>query len=297
MIISQGPYIAHRGASKLAPENTMAAFRRAHALGASSSELDVGLSRDGEFLVLHDDTLERTTNGKGRLDQTSAAELQKLDAGSWHSPAFTGEPIPKLDDVLDWAKDKIHLTIEMKSATARPGTAQKLVRMLKEKEMTEQVSVISFASDLVDEVESLAPEIDTGLLLSERPTVEKLSQGLKTGLALGGIGSLIAGLTGHLHPLAGVGLTLASTVLGGLIGKAVSTAQNVSLAGKTGADALMPFWLDADKALVRAAAEHGKKVVPYTANHPALVRRLLANGVAGVITDTPERFCTPRTAR
>ena len=290
MLIQQGPIIAHRGGAKRAPENTLASARHAYASGASSMELDVGLSSDGEFYILHDDTLDRTTNGRGRLDQTPAAEIDQLDAGSWFASEFAGEPVPRLADALDFAKDKIHFTIEMKASAARPGVAKRLLGLLREREMTEQVSVISFACDFVQEVESLAPEIDTGLLLSERPTVTSM----KTGLALGAAAGLVGSLAGQIHPLAGLGITVASSVLGALAGKWVSSKSQQALVKKVGVDTLLPFWLDANKGLVKAAQDQGKRVVPYTANHPFLVKNLVANGVAAVITDVPENYCAPR---
>lgn len=290
MLIQQGPIVAHRGGSKKAPENTLASARHAYASGATSMELDVGLSSDGEFFVLHDDTLDRTTNGKGRLDQTPSTLVETLDAGSWFGPEFAGEPVPRLTQILDFAKDKIHFTLEMKKSAAKPGVARKLVDMLKERGMTGQVSVISFSSQFVHEVEALAPEIDTGLLLSEQPTVKAM----KTGLAAGAGAGLVASLAGGAHPAAALGITVGSGLVGALVGKWISSNRNQQLASRMGVDAVLPFWLDADKGLVKAAESHGKRVVPYTANHPWLVGRLQRNGVASVITDVPENYCAPR---
>jgi glycerophosphoryl diester phosphodiesterase len=294
MLIPQGPYIAHRGASKQAPENTLAAFRRAYALGANSTELDVALSSDGEMFILHDDTLDRTTNGRGPISGLTANEISRLDAGSWFSPAHADEQVPKLAEVLDWAKDKIHLTIEMKPSSVKAGVAERLVSMINARDMTDQVSVISFASDFVNEVEELAPAIDTGLLLSERPTVENTCKGAKLGLAVGVGAGLLGSLSGVLSPMAALGVAAASVFLGGWLGKLVVSAQHRKLARNIRVDTVMPFWLDANKGLVRAAQEHGKRVVPYTANNPKLVGHLFDNGVTAVICDVPERFCTPR---
>ena len=83
--------LAHRGYSAKAPENTMAAFELALAVGADGIELDVHMTRDGEIVVIHDDTLDRTTNGKGPVSDQTMAELRELDAGSWFSPEFAGE--------------------------------------------------------------------------------------------------------------------------------------------------------------------------------------------------------------
>src|SRR6516162_9968344 len=105
--------IAHRGASGTCPENTLAAFRRAEALGAHMIELDVQLSRDGEVVVMHDWTLARTTSGRGRVGARTAAELHALDAGSWFSQAFAGEPVPSLREVL--AATGLPVNVELKS--------------------------------------------------------------------------------------------------------------------------------------------------------------------------------------
>jgi len=96
-------HIAHRGAGTLAPENTLAAMRAGYALGYRMVEFDVKLSGDGVPFLLHDDTLDRTTSGRGRADALTWAELSKLDAGRWHSPAFAGEPLPMLEQVAHWA--------------------------------------------------------------------------------------------------------------------------------------------------------------------------------------------------
>jgi len=92
--------IAHRGGGSSAPENTLAAIRAGHAAGFRGVEFDAMLSRDGVPFLIHDDTLERTSNGHGPVTQASAAELARLDAGSWHSPAFRGEPLPTLATAL-----------------------------------------------------------------------------------------------------------------------------------------------------------------------------------------------------
>src|SRR4051812_8087205 len=92
--------IAHRGASGTAPENTLAAFRRAADLGAPMIELDVQLTADGEVVVIHDFTLDRTTDGVGSVRHRSLAQIRRLDAGAWFAPAFRGERVPTLAEVL-----------------------------------------------------------------------------------------------------------------------------------------------------------------------------------------------------
>lgn len=109
---------AHRGASAIAPENTLAAFRAAEAAGAPGLELDVQLSQDGVPVVLHDRTLNRTSNGRGPVDKLPLAELKTLDAGSWFDLAFAGEKIPTLEEVLAWGGRRLRFNIEIKDSAA-----------------------------------------------------------------------------------------------------------------------------------------------------------------------------------
>jgi glycerophosphoryl diester phosphodiesterase len=108
-------WIAHRGAGKLAPENTLAAFRLGAQHGYTAFECDVKLSADGVPFLLHDATLERTTNAQGTAGERAWAELSRLDAGAWHSAAFTGEPLPTLDAIAAFCHESNHaLNIEIK---------------------------------------------------------------------------------------------------------------------------------------------------------------------------------------
>ena len=96
--------IAHRGASGHAPENTLAAFKRAVGLGATFIETDLQLTRDSRFVAMHDGTVNRTTNGQGKVHDMTMAELRRLDAGSWFGSEFAGERIPTLDEILEFSK-------------------------------------------------------------------------------------------------------------------------------------------------------------------------------------------------
>jgi len=107
---------AHRGFSGDAPENTLAAFKKAMEVGSDMIELDVRFSKDGKIVVIHDNTLERTTSGQGQVTDYTLQELKKLDAGSWFGPRFAQEGIPTLKEVLELAKGKIPLNIEIKDA-------------------------------------------------------------------------------------------------------------------------------------------------------------------------------------
>lgn len=97
-----GCVIGHRGAAAYAPENTLAAFNKAYTLGCRFIEFDVQLSKDKELIVFHDDTLNRTTNGQGPVNLSSAEYLHSLDAGAWYSAAFQGEKIPTFAEALKW---------------------------------------------------------------------------------------------------------------------------------------------------------------------------------------------------
>lgn len=113
-------WVAHRGAGQLAPENTLAAFRLGHAHGYRMFECDVRLSADGVPFLLHDDALDRTTDGKGFVTGLDWATLSRLDAGSWHSPAFRGEPLASLEAVRSFCETQdCALNVELKPT---PGT-------------------------------------------------------------------------------------------------------------------------------------------------------------------------------
>src|SRR5262245_53987731 len=111
---------AHRGAGKLAPENTLAAFRLGYSHGYRMAEFDVKLSADGIAFLLHDATLDRTTDQRGRADALTWRELSLLDAGSWHSPAYAGEPLPSLETIARWScAHGVAVNIEIKPTRGR----------------------------------------------------------------------------------------------------------------------------------------------------------------------------------
>ena len=115
-------WIAHRGAGKLAPENTLAAFRVGASFGYSAFECDVKLSADGVPFLLHDNSLERTTNASGVAGDRPWAELSRLDAGGWHSLAYAGEPLPSLDTIARYVQSNgFALNLEIKPT---PGLEQ-----------------------------------------------------------------------------------------------------------------------------------------------------------------------------
>jgi len=112
---AQPVVVAHRGASSLAPENTLAAIRKAAELGSAMVEFDVRQTKDGVVVLMHDANLRRTTNGKGRVKDADRIELSGLDAGHWFDASFSGEPIPTLDEALAALGPKMVAAIEIKS--------------------------------------------------------------------------------------------------------------------------------------------------------------------------------------
>jgi glycerophosphoryl diester phosphodiesterase len=139
--------IAHRGFSGAAPENTLTAFQKGVEIGSDMIELDVHLSRDGEIVVIHDETLERTTNGKGMVADQTLGDLKKLDAGSSFGPAFAGEKIPTLKEVLDLAKGRVLVNIEIKNPTHQRYSISELTeKTLREVEKAGMIAKVIFSS-------------------------------------------------------------------------------------------------------------------------------------------------------
>jgi glycerophosphoryl diester phosphodiesterase len=156
--------IAHRGASGYAPENTLAAFRRAVALGATFIETDLQLSRDARFVAIHDDSVERTTNGKGRVHDLTLAELRRLDAGSWFGSEFGAEQVPTLDEILDFCKKHdVVFYLELKPG-ASWGGEHALVGALRESGEIPRTVVISFNALILQKLRQIEPTLMTGLL-------------------------------------------------------------------------------------------------------------------------------------
>lgn len=162
-------WIAHRGAGKLAPENTLTAFRLGAAHGYGMFECDVKLSADGVPFLLHDATLERTTNGQGVAGDRSWAELSRLDAGGWHSRAFAGEGLPTLESVSRYCRaNGLLLNIEIKptpglEALTGAAVAQEAARLWDGAAVPPLLT--SFRPEALEAAKSARPELPRGLLL------------------------------------------------------------------------------------------------------------------------------------
>ncbi len=166
---------AHRGASGWAPENTLAAFQKAIEMKSDYAELDVRLSKDGQVVLMHDDSLRRTTGIRAAVWDYTLAELKALDAGSWFSPEFKGEPIPTLTEVIQLVRGKMKLNIEIKISRAEPEIAQKVVDIVRAENFTKDVMITSFDKVSVEEALRLAPEIPAGFIFNEKNTVDVFS--------------------------------------------------------------------------------------------------------------------------
>ncbi len=156
--------IAHRGASGHAPENTLAAFRRAVALGATFIETDLHLSRDAHFVAIHDDTVDRTTNGHGKVHELTLADLRRLDAGSWFGSEFSGERIPTLEEILEFSKkNDVVFYLELKP-TGAWGGEHALISALRDSGEIARTIVISFDTGIIGSLRKIEPTLMTGLL-------------------------------------------------------------------------------------------------------------------------------------
>ncbi len=155
--------VGHRGAAGLAPENTMPSFELARSLGVDAIELDVHVSRDGALIVMHDETVDRTTNGHGRIADLSLAEIQALDASGRKGTDQTPVRVPTLDQVLAWARGKNRLVIELKGID-HPEIVARTIDTLREYRMLDQVMLISFDHHALREARLLCSDIWTGCL-------------------------------------------------------------------------------------------------------------------------------------
>lgn len=167
-VLGPGPLaLAHRGWSAVAPENTLAAFRLAAELGVGV-ELDVGLCATGEVIVMHDDTLDRTTDGFGAIESTRIEDIRMLDAGTWFDPAFLGEPVPTLDAALAELGGRVLVNIELKTTDQREQLARAVIAAIERAgpETRARVFVSSFDPFLLEQVRAIDPTLVRGQILA-----------------------------------------------------------------------------------------------------------------------------------
>jgi glycerophosphoryl diester phosphodiesterase len=162
--------IGHRGASADAPENTIAAFELALAQGADGIELDVHLSADEQPVVIHDFTLERTTDGAGPVSGHRVRELKRLDAGGWRDRRFRGQRLQTLQEVLERFRDRARFWIELKGGPALyPGIEDRVVSMIEIYDVVDRVLVQSFDHAAIARVRALNRDIPVGALVAQAP--------------------------------------------------------------------------------------------------------------------------------
>lgn len=160
---------AHRGYSASYPENTMKAFKEAEKTGCDGVELDVQLTKDGEVVVIHDEKVDRTTNGSGYVKDFTFKEIRKLDASYQHKMLFKKELIPSLREVLEWMKsNQLICNIELKNGIIPyEGMEEKVISLIREYEMSNRVVISSFNHYSIVYCYRIAPEIETAPLLAE----------------------------------------------------------------------------------------------------------------------------------
>ncbi|GAB6990567.1 glycerophosphodiester phosphodiesterase [Paenibacillus pini] len=229
---------AHRGASAYCPENTLAAFIRSLELGATGIETDVQLTKDGELVLIHDETLMRTTDGQGWVKNTTLEEIRTLDAGSWYDPSFKGQRVPTLDELFELVKERnIIINVELKNgAVIYEGLEEKVIERIRAYGLSEQVILSSFNHYSLALCKQIAPDIQTGILYME----------------------------GLYEPW--------------------------EYARTLRADALHAYHFAVYPEFVASAKGHGMVYHPFTVNDPEEMQRLIQAGVAGIITDYPDRL-------
>jgi glycerophosphoryl diester phosphodiesterase len=168
--LKQVDNVAHRGAAGYAPENTIAAFDKAVEMKADYIEIDVQRSKDGELVIIHDTTINRTTDGSGNVKDLTFHQLRSFDAGSWMGEEFLGEKIPTFDEILDRYHGKVGILIELKAPELYPGIEEEVAEELKgrnlDKPQNEKIIIQSFNFESMKKINSLLPKVPVGVLTS-----------------------------------------------------------------------------------------------------------------------------------
>lgn len=167
--MSQLINFAHRGSSAICPENTMAAFAKGLEQGATGIETDVQMTKDGRLVLIHDESVARTTGAEGLVKDYTYDELAKLDAGSWFGADFQGERIPLLEELLELTKNRgTIVNIELKNGSIQyPELEKRVIETVRHYNMSEQIVISSFNHYSLVECKLIDPEIRTGLLYGE----------------------------------------------------------------------------------------------------------------------------------
>jgi glycerophosphoryl diester phosphodiesterase len=172
--------IAHRGFSASAPENTLPAFQSAIDAGADMIEFDIRLTRDKQFVVIHDATLERTTNGRGIVENHTLSELQTLDAGSWFGREFTGTVLPSLSETLDLCRNRILVNIEVKTEIQDDLCLDRLADLVGTQvealRATRSVVISTYTRRIITSLRDKQEHLTTALLSDQPSTNEAITK-------------------------------------------------------------------------------------------------------------------------
>lgn len=268
--------VAHRGASAYAPENTLAAFELAVEQGAHWFELDCTLSKDGAIIVIHDDTVDRTTDGRGAVKDLSLHKLKALDAGSWKGAEFSGEGLPTLGESLDLAKGRIGVYIEIKNSDDDAALVKGILQAADGRRVIE--------GDLRDTTMRLIEDSGTRNLVLTRKVIEAVRQRDMGGqVVIQSFSAVVCAVALAEAPelrteLLGVkdndrpGLWDSFLRWNALLGAAGFNVNNASLTEEN----LGEFH------------GQGKTVAVWTVDKPEDMKRLAAWGVDGIITNRPD---------
>ncbi|MEM0481436.1 MAG: glycerophosphodiester phosphodiesterase family protein [Nitrososphaerota archaeon] len=171
---------AHRGFSGRFPENTLRAVKEALRLGVDGIEVDARTTKDGIVVLMHDETVERTTNGGGRVRDLTWPVIRRLDAGSWKGEEFRGEPVPRLEDVLAETGGRVVLHVEVKE----PGDEEAVLKVIKECGALDWVLISSFHPQVIKNTYSIEPRVGRSLIVGWLNEVEEVSKELPVYWAL-----------------------------------------------------------------------------------------------------------------
>jgi len=152
--------VAHRGYSKIAPENTLAAYEAAIKAGAPAAECDVCVTSDGHVVLSHDATIDRCTDGTGSISQMTLAQVQSVDAGAWKDDAYAGQTIPTLRQALELTEGRLHLIVEVKQA----GAARQVAEVIGQMQAIDECTIISFNLDTCGQMRRVEPRLAVGWL-------------------------------------------------------------------------------------------------------------------------------------
>ena len=155
--------IGHRGAAGYAPENTLAAFQKGFELGVNWVEADVKTTIDGVYVLMHDATVDRTTNGTGPVTHLSIEEIKDLDTGSWFDLQYKDLQVPTLEELLGWAREKVGVCLDLDPGLGLTDI-EKIVSQIQSFDLAQQSLMISSNVELLHHVKEVCPELTTGIL-------------------------------------------------------------------------------------------------------------------------------------